>query len=111
MIQIIGTKKCKETAKAIRACKERTIAFQFVDLAERELSSGEWKSLFSALNPLSLVDSQSPYYAKEGYQYRDFDAQEELVEHPQLLKTPILRSKGRVHLGFELSVLAEWELL
>ncbi len=91
MIQIIGTRKCKETAKAVRACKERTIAFQFVDLAERELSAGEWKSLFTAHDPLSLVDSESVYYSKQGYQYRDFDAQEELIEHPALLKTPILR--------------------
>ncbi len=108
MIQIIGTKKCKETAKAIRACKERTIAFQFVDLAERELSAGEWKSLFSARDPLSLLDSGSAYYIKQGYAYRDFDAQEELIEHPQLLKTPVFRSKGRVHVGFDLSVLTEW---
>jgi len=108
MIQIIGTKKCKETAKAIRACKERTITFQFVDLAERELSAGEWKSLFSTHTPLSLVDSESAYYSKEGYSYREFDAEQELVEHPQLLKTPILRSKGRVHVGFDLQVLTEW---
>lgn len=41
MIQIIGTKKkCKDTAKAIRSCKERSIAFQFVDLGQRTLSDG-----------------------------------------------------------------------
>ncbi|NLE15365.1 MAG: hypothetical protein GX626_05785 [Spirochaetales bacterium] len=108
MIQIIGTKKCKETAKAIRACKERTIAFQFVDLAERELSAGEWKSLFAAHDPLSLIDSESAYYTKQGYQYRDFNAQEELVEHPELLKTPILRFGSRVHVGFDLAVLTDW---
>lgn len=108
MIQIIGTKKCKETAKALRACKERTIAFQFVDLAERELSAGEWKSLFTAHVPLSLVDSESAYYSKQGYQYRDFDAQEELIEHPALLKTPILRSGGRVHVGYDLAVITDW---
>lgn len=108
MIQIIGTRKCKETAKALRACKERTIAFQFVDLAERELSTGEWKSLFTACDPLSLLDSESAYYKKQGYAFREFDAREELVEHPALLKTPILRCKGRVHVGFDLSVLMEW---
>jgi arsenate reductase-like glutaredoxin family protein len=108
MIQIIGTKKCKETAKAIRSCKERNLPFQFVDLAQRSLSEGEWDSLFRTFEPLSLIDSESAYYKKQGYEYREFDPREELVEHPELLKTPILRSKGRVHACFDLEVLKRW---
>jgi len=108
MIQIIGTKKCKETAKAIRSCKERNLTFQFVDLAQRSLSDGEWDSLFRNYEPLSLIDSESAYYKKQGYAYRQFDPKEELVEHPELLKTPILRSKGRVHCSFDLDVLKSW---
>ncbi|MGE4583846.1 MAG: arsenate reductase family protein [Sphaerochaeta sp.] len=108
MIQIIGTKKCKETAKAIRTCKEQRLEYQFVDLTERALSEGEWRSIFQGYEPLSLIDSQSSYYTKEGYAFREFDPQEELKEHPQLLKTPILRSKGRVHVGFSVDILTSW---
>lgn len=108
MLQIIGTRKCKETAKAIRACKERKFDYQFVDLLERELSDGEWRSIFNAYDPASLIDESSPYYKKEGYSYRSFDSQEELIEHPQLLKTPILRSKGRVHLYFDIEIIESW---
>lgn len=111
MIQIIGTKKCKETAKAIRNCKERSIAFQFVDLNQRTLSEGEWRSLFSAYSAETLVDESSSYYVKEGYAWRSFDAAQELAEHPQLLKTPVLRCKGRVHLGYDPAVLAAWGTL
>lgn len=108
MIQIIGTKKCKETAKALRACKERSLGFQFVDLSQRELSPGEWNAIFSAVELESLIDTSSSYYTKNGYMFREFDIREELVEHPQLLKTPILRTKGKACVGFDLDTLLEW---
>ena len=108
MLQIIGTKKCKETAKALRACKERSLPCQFVNLSERSLSDGEWNSLFQSISDEDLLDTSSAYYTKEGYKYRSFSIQEELKEHPELLKTPILRIKGRAHAGFDLSILLEW---
>lgn len=108
MLQIIGTKKCKETAKALRACKERSLPFQFINLAERTLSDGEWASLFASLSDEELIDTSSAYYVKEGYAYRFFTPQEELKEHPQLLKTPILRIKGKAHAGFDLDTLVAW---
>ena len=111
MIQIIGTKKCKETAKAIRSCKERNIAFQFVDLGQRTLSDGEWRSLFNAYSAEDLLDEASAYFIKEGYAWRSYDAAEELVAHPQLLKTPVLRCKGKVRLGYDPAVLTAWGAL
>ncbi len=111
MIQIIGTKKCKDTAKAIRNCKERSIAFQFVDLSQRTLSEGEWRSLFGAYDAETLINESSAYYIKEGYAWRSFDAAQELAEHPQLLKTPVIRYKGKVHLGYDPAVLAAWGTL
>lgn len=107
MLQVIGTKKCKETAKALRACKERSLPHQFVNLSERSLSDGEWNSLFHSISDEDLLDRNSAYYTKQGYQYREFSIQEELKEHPELLKTPILRNKGKAHAGFDLSKLLE----
>ena len=99
MLQIIGTKGCRETRKAIRFCKERSIAHQVVDLHQRALSDGEWESIFRSANATSLIDEESSYYRREGYAWREFDAEEELREHPELLKTPILRLSGRVAIG------------
>ena len=96
MLQIIGTKKCPETRKALRFCKERSIGHQFVDLHERELSEGEWQKIFLAIHPETLVDKDSAYFAKEGYLWREYDAQEELQAHPQLLKTPLLKMGNKV---------------
>lgn len=108
MIQIIGTKKSKETNKAIRALKERGIKYQFVDLNERELSDGEWNNIFQHYDPESLIDTNSPIYKKKGFSYMVFDAKEELIENPLLLILPIIREKKKVYKGFDIKVINEW---
>jgi len=108
VIQIIGTKKDRETAKAIRFCKERSIACQFVDLSQRSLSAGEWDSIFAHHDPASLVDHDGALYRRGGFEHRIFDPKEELIENPLLLRLPILRSRGRVHVGCDEAVLALW---
>ncbi len=109
MLQIIGTTQCKETRKAIRFCKERSIDHQFVDLKQRALSPGEWESILSRVAAQTLIDEQSSYYRKEGYAWREYDAQEELIEHPQLLKTPVLRDKHRVAVGYDMTFLDQFK--
>lgn len=108
MIQIIGTKQCNETKKAIRFCKEARIAHHVVDLNERQLSPGEFASLFQHYCAEQLIDPTSKLYIKEGYAYRVYDAVEELKENPLLLKTPIIRSRGKVHLGFDPAIVRAW---
>jgi len=96
MLQIIGTKKSVLTKKALRYCKERSIEHQFVDLLQRELSDGEWTKIFSQISSDDLIDTESTLYKKEGYAYREYDPQEEVIEHPQLLAIPLLKQKNKV---------------
>ena len=49
MIQIFGTNKNFDCKAAQRFFKERRIPFQFIDLKEKEMSSGEFDSVLSAL--------------------------------------------------------------
>jgi arsenate reductase-like glutaredoxin family protein len=108
MIQIIGTKKCKETQKAIRAAKERNIEYQFVDLKERELSKREWDNIFNSYAPDELINEQSKVYKNKGFSYMVFDAKEELIENNELLITPIIRCKNKVKKGFDLQTIIDW---
>ncbi|MBQ0071094.1 MAG: hypothetical protein KBS81_04455 [Spirochaetales bacterium] len=102
MLQIIGNNQNKEFQKAVRYCKERRIDFQIVDTKERKLSEKEWKSIFQSLSdPMDAVDTSSQYYKKNGYAYREFDAEEEVREHVELLKMPVLRSGQKAHVGFD----------
>ena len=54
-IQIFGTKKCFDTKKAQRYFKERGIKFQFIDLAEKGLSKGEFNSVKQAVGGLDQM--------------------------------------------------------
>ncbi len=108
MIQIIGTKQCNETKKAIRFCREARIAHHFVDLNERPLSPGEFASILSVYRAEELIDTASKVYRKEGYAYRVYDPLEELKENPGLHKTPIIRFRGKTHLGYDEAILRAW---
>ena len=101
MIQIIGTLSSKETQKAIRYMKERRKEFQFVDLKAIKLSLREWESIFQCCDEDEMIDTESQYYVKNGYKYRDFDPKQEVMEHIELLKLPVLRNKSKASLGFD----------
>ena len=48
-IQIFGTRKSSDTRKAERFFEERGIKFQFVDLKEKAMSKGEFRSVLQAV--------------------------------------------------------------
>ena len=54
-IQIFGTKKCNDTKKAQRYFKERGIKFQFIDMSEKEMSKGEFRSVCQVVGGLDAM--------------------------------------------------------
>ena len=54
-IQIFGTKKSADTRKAERFFKERRIRYQFVNMKEKELSKGEFRSVMQAVGGLEKM--------------------------------------------------------
>ncbi len=107
-IQIFGTKKCNDTKKAQRFFKERNIKFHFRDLTEKGLSPGELQNIRGAIKIDDLIDTESKQYQKRGMQFMVFNVEEELLEDPLLLKTPIVRNGKEVTIGFEPEVWKEW---
>ena len=107
-IQIIGTKKCKETRKAVRFFKERGIKTHQVDLNERPLSPGELEKIMQKIPGEELIDTGSQSYRKRGMAYMEFDYREEFTEDPDLLKTPIIRNGNEICLGVDVNVFKAW---
>jgi len=101
MLQIFGTPKCKETKKAERYCKERSIPFQFRDLLEKGFAPRELDQLLQQWSVDQLIDTRSQFYATKGYKYLEFNGRDELLEHPQLCNTPILRNNSTWVVGFD----------
>ena len=110
-IQIFGTKKSQDTRKAERWFKERRIRAQYIDMNEKGLSRGELRSVAQACGGLdALLDENA----------RDRDAlalvkhiaaaqrEDMLLEHPQVMKLPIVRNGRQAAVGYRPEVYEAW---
>jgi arsenate reductase-like glutaredoxin family protein len=100
-VQVIGTMKCKDTQKALRYFKDRSIKVHFLDLNEKKLSKGELRNISNSVPIEELLDSESKQYKKRNMEHMVFDPVEELLDDPLLLKTPVVRFKGKATAGHE----------
>ena len=110
MIQIFGTRKCKESAKAVRFFKERNIKVHFVDLADKGISKGELQNISRSIPLPDLIDTGSREYEKLNLKYMKFVPEDEILEHPLLIKTPVVRSGKKAVCGFKPEEWAEMAL-
>ena len=100
-IQIIGTKGCSDTRKAERFFRERRIPFHFRDLTEKGLAKGELENITRVFPPEDLIDREGKQFKKRNMQYMVFNVEEELLNDPLLLKTPIIRNGRNVTIGYQ----------
>lgn len=107
-IQIFGTLKCQETRKAQRYFKERGIPFQFINLLEKGLSKGELNSVKATVGIDNLVDKKGKEYTRLNLKYMTHNIEEELLQHPLLLNTPIVRNGSKATVGYKPDIWKEW---
>jgi arsenate reductase-like glutaredoxin family protein len=107
-IQIIGTKKCKETQKAERFFRERRIQFHLKDLNEKGLSIGELKNISRKIKLDQLMDTESKRYKERGLNFMVFNIEEELLNDSLLIKTPIVRNGSLSTVGYKPEIWLEW---
>ena len=107
-IQIFGTLKCQETRKAQRYFKERGIPFQFINLTEKGLSKGELNSVRTAVGIDNLVDREGKEYSRLNLQYLTHNIEEELLNHPLLFRTPIVRNGSKATVGYAPDLWKGW---
>lgn len=108
MIQIFGTKKCKDTQKAERFFKERRIQIQFRDLTQKGVSKKEFDNFTQFYKPEALIDKEGKQYSKRNLRYIIHDVETELLEDPLLFKTPIVRLNKKIVLGYDPDKWAEF---
>lgn len=107
-IQIFGTLKCQETRKAQRYFKERGIPFQFTNLAEKGLSKGELNSVKGVVKIDNLIDREGKEYERLNLKYLTHNVEEELLNHPLLFKTPIVRNGSKATIGYAPDTWGQW---
>jgi arsenate reductase (glutaredoxin) len=107
-IQLIGTKKCRDTQKAERFFKERKITFQFRDLAEKGISKGELDNISRVIPLEELIDKEGKQFERRGMKFMVYNIEDVLLDDPLLFRTPIVRNGRLVTLGYRPEVWAEW---
>ncbi|MCB1191959.1 MAG: arsenate reductase family protein [Leptospiraceae bacterium] len=107
-IQIFGTKKCKDTQKAIRFFQERRVSIHQVNLLEKPISKGELENILRVIPIEDLMDKEGKEYKKQNLQYVKFNIAEKLLENSMLLKTPIARNGKNVTVGYKPDVWTDW---
>ena len=107
-IQIIGTKKCRDTQKAERFFKERKIPYHFRDLTEKGLSKGELENINRVIPIEELIDKEGKQFKQRGFEFMVYNIETELLEDSLLLKTPIVRNGRLTTVGFHPEVWLNW---
>jgi arsenate reductase (glutaredoxin) len=107
-LQVIGRKACKDTQKALRFFKERGLSPQYVDLDQRALSPGELENIFQHVPPEEAIDETSKQFKRRNLAYLSYDPREELEEDQGLLRTPVVRYKGKAVAGYEPERWKDW---
>ncbi len=109
-IQIFASKKTFDTQKAERWFKERNIKYQLVDLTRKGLSKGELTALKQAVGLDALIDRDAPEYARLNLAWLGLSPAAEalLLEHPALLRTPIVRNGRLATVGFCPDIWKTW---
>jgi arsenate reductase (glutaredoxin) len=107
-IQLIGTKKCRDTQKAERFFKERKIPFQFRDLSEKGISKGELDNISRVIPLEDLIDKEGKQFEKKNMKFMVYNVEDALLDDSLLFRTPIVRNGKLVTLGYKPEVWAEW---
>ena len=110
-IQIFGIKKCFDTKKAERYFKERNIKYQIIDLKQKSLSKGEFDSVKAAVGLNELINNKAKEYRSLNMdRIAGSSMREEIIfNHPQLLKTPIVRNGRKATVGYQPEIWNDWE--
>lgn len=108
-IQIFGTKKCFDTKKAERYFKERGIKYQFIDMKEKGMSKGEFNSVKQAVGGLdNMIDQNHKDKDLLALIKYIVDKEEKVLEHQQVIKTPIVRNGKMATIGYTPDVWKKW---
>lgn len=102
-VQIFGTKGDADTRKAQRFFSERRIRTHFVDLRQRAASKGELRRFVQRFGAERLVDRESRRFRDLGLRAAHYGAErwlEILAEEPLLLRTPLVRWKQNLTVGY-----------
>jgi arsenate reductase-like glutaredoxin family protein len=110
-VQIFGRKKCADTRKTLRFFAERRVRTHFVDVDRKAPSRRELERFAQRFGPEEVIDRAAPRYTELGLHAAHLSATrilERAETEPRLLRTPLVRWKHHVLIGFDDEELRAW---
>lgn len=110
-VQIFGTRKCKDSQKALRFFKERRVKVHFVDLNERPASAGELRRFEQKFGAGALIDREGKRFRERGLHVAHLPESRIvplLLDDPMLLRTPLVRFGNLLTVGHAEAAWKEW---
>ncbi|NLZ89232.1 MAG: ArsC family transcriptional regulator [Clostridiales bacterium] len=102
-IQLYLYKRSFDTQKAERFFKERRIVFQVFDLKKHKLGRRELELFARKAGACALLDRENALVKSHPVMYTDDEriVLGYLLEHPEFLRTPLVRDGQRTMVGFD----------
>ena len=110
-VQIFGTRKCADTRKAQRFFAERRVKTHFVDLQQRAASAGELRRFAQRFGVDALIDRAGKRFEAQGLKHATLGGDrwlERLAADPLLLRTPLVRRKQQLTIGYAPEEWSAW---
>jgi len=110
-VQVFGRKKCPETRKALRFFSDRRVRTHFVDIDRKAPSRRELARFADRFGADAVIDRDAPRYAELGLDAAHLSAPrilERAEREPRLLRTPLVRWKNRLCVGFDDQAFRAW---
>lgn len=103
MITVYHNPRCRKSRAALEYALKKGIDPEVRDYLKHPLSEEELKKLIMKLNikPVDLIRTQEEYFRKElkGLHFNDAEWIREMVEHPKLIRRPIVEGKYKAVIG------------
>jgi arsenate reductase-like glutaredoxin family protein len=104
-VTVYGIPTCDTCRAALKALKAAGREAQLRDVRAEPLSEGEWAELLAEFGD-RLVNRNSPTYRGLSPFLKEAEAEAQLAAQPTLMKRPVIRAEGRLHLGWGAEVQA-----
>jgi len=98
-MKLYGLKNCDTCRAALKSLGERGIEVEFVDLRAEGVSRSILPRFYAAFGD-ELLNRRSTTWRNLGVDRRSVDPLTLMVEHPVLMRRPLIDLAGQLHLGW-----------
>lgn len=109
-IQIFGSAKSFDSKKAERWFRERRIKYQFIDMASKGMSPGEYRSVKAKVGADALINTGCRAYDELDMAYLSpAEAERTALEVPAVFNVPVVRNGKDATVGYHPEIWEKWE--